>query len=146
MSFESNKNRIPKEEPKQSEGKKTMPTSQFFSQILQEFCKKSFNDFSNLLEQLQHLSIDSGVLPVIKYEDAISYFVNNRPNNSRVQKGAMLKDTHQKGYVFIQVFLDSENHLVCQDDGIPYGRKIVVEKFDDELSETFGNQGLVIVE
>ncbi len=44
-----------------------------------------------------------------------------------------------------QVFFDRNNQLVFRSDGTPYGRQLVAKKLDQKLSETFGNNELLIV-
>ncbi|NMG09505.1 hypothetical protein [Brasilonema sp. UFV-L1] len=83
---------------------------------------------------------------VLTYDSAIEYFVENRPPESNVVKGAILRGTEARGQSIIQVFLDKENQLVCMPDGRPYGRKLIARKLDNELDEAFGNEDLIIVE
>jgi len=73
------------------------------------------------------------------YVQAIGYFVENRPLDSRVVKGAMLLQKHSNGRLLIQVFLDENNKVIS-------GRKLVVESLDDELQQAFGDKDLIIVE
>ncbi|GET39845.1 hypothetical protein [Microseira wollei] len=83
---------------------------------------------------------------IMNYDTAIRYFVTERPPDPRIKKGAMLRSHRKKGYLFSQVFLDKENQLVCKQNGIPYGRQILVKQFDEELNESFGDKDLIIVE
>ncbi|HBE16589.1 MAG TPA: hypothetical protein DDW51_02970 [Cyanobacteria bacterium UBA11367] len=108
----------------------------------------NFHDlFSDLLAPLRNLlPSDTEIVPVMKYEDAIRYFVTDRPKDPKIKKGIMLRQRHRQGQQFMQSFLDKDNQLVCQPDGIPYGRSLVVKQFDEELQEAFGDQDLIIVE
>lgn len=99
--------------------------------------------FSDLLKDI--LKVPE-VVPIISYESAIQYFVTNRPADSRVTKGAILRQPHSQGQHLYQVFLDSNNQLVCSDDGKPYGRQFVAKQLDKELQETFDEQDLIVVE
>lgn len=144
---EGNKDGISKKEPKKSDKKFFVQGFEKLGLQINDLYKKSLDNFSNLLQDfLGDLPLEPETLPVISYEEAISYFVVNRPLDPKVVKGAMLKYPHLKGYLFVQLFLDSENRPVCQPDDIPYGRQIIVEKIDCELEEFFGEQNLVIVE
>jgi hypothetical protein len=80
------------------------------------------------------------------YEDAIGWFVDNRPENT-ARRGALLRTEMPDGRTeIVQVFLDADNQMVQAADGGLLGRRIVVYELDDELAETFGNARLVIVE
>jgi hypothetical protein len=48
--------------------------------------------------------------------------------------------------LLVQVFLDRNADLVCDPEGKPYGRRLVVKALDAELGRTFGDKDLVIVE
>lgn len=114
---------------------------------LQVLYKNSSNDFSNFMQgQLQKFPLEPETFLVMSYEEAIRYFVVNRSLDPKIAKGAMLRYQYLKGYLFVQVFLDSNSHLICQPDGAPYGRKVLVETFDNELVETFADKDLVILE
>lgn len=82
----------------------------------------------------------------LSYDAAIQYLVNNRPDVSNVAKGAILRQPHERGYSITQVFLDNKNQLVCMSSGRPYGRRLIVQQLDPELTEAFDNEDLIIVE
>lgn len=103
--------------------------------------KQEVDDFLNNV-----LPIGPEVIERISYHEALAYFVDDRPSDSRIVKGAIILKAHQQGQLLIQVFLDKANELVCKSDGKPFGRQLVVRELDDELSETFGGKDLVIVE
>jgi len=86
------------------------------------------------------------VRAVIKYDAAMKYFESDRPSNSNVKKGAIVRQTHREGQLLAQVFLDRNNQLVFRSDGTPYGRQLVASKFDQKLRDTFGENNLIIVE
>ncbi|QIZ70667.1 hypothetical protein [Oxynema aestuarii] len=102
-----------------------------------------FSQFGDLLRDLLRLP---EVIPEITYDDAIKYFVSDRPRNSRIKKGAILRKAHFQGYHIVQMFLDKNNELVCDSLGKPYGRQFVARKLDEELQECFGDKDLIIVE
>jgi|GEM_PF-3234719 len=106
-----------------------------------------FNTISGILSSLlDRLPIEPNIFREMTYEAAISYFVNERPSDPRVKKGAMVLQSHTKGKLFIQFFLDAENQIVCSSKGNPFGRQVIVQKIDEELLETFGQENLVIIE
>ena len=110
---------------------------------LNEFDRSIFSLIHNWLSDIVRIP---QVVPVMTYEAAIQYFVTNRPDDSRVKKGVILRQPHAQGQHLIQVFLDRENDLVLRPDGKPYGRQLVVRELDAELRDTFGNKDLIIVE
>lgn len=147
LNQEHNKDEISKEQPMQFNRTNVVLGLEELGRQLQDFSKNSVDDFKKLIKGLlQKLPLEPETFPFMSYKDAISYFVENQPSDPKIAKGAMLKYHHLKGHLFIQVFLDNENNLVCQPDDAPYGRQVLVEKFDDELAETFADQDLVIVE
>lgn len=111
-------------------------------------------EVSNPLEQLilllskwlQDLLKVQEIIPLMTYDSAIKYFVTDRPSDSRVKKGAILRKPHKQGYYLAQVFLDSTNNVLCFTNGKPYGRQLVARELDEELKDTFGNKDLIIVE
>jgi len=102
----------------------------------------AFSKFGDLLRDV--LKIPE-VIPLITYEDAIKYFVSDRPSDPRVNRGAILRKPHPLGYHIIQMFLDENNELVCDSFGKPYGRQLVARKLDEELQDYFGDKDLILV-
>lgn len=82
----------------------------------------------------------------LTYRQAIQYFIEQRPAQGRVVRGAMLSQDHPQGRLLTQVFLDENNDLVADASGKACGRRLVVHRFDSELQRTFGDKDLVIVE
>jgi hypothetical protein len=85
------------------------------------------------------------VVPVMTYEEAVQYFVTDRPSDPKIEKGAILRQSHSQGDRLTQVFLDRNNDLVRDSDGKPYGRQLVARKIDEEFHNTFGDKNLIIV-
>jgi hypothetical protein len=85
-------------------------------------------------------------LALFTYEDAIQYFVDKRPRDPRVEKGAILRQLHQDGHLIIQVFLDVRNSLVFDGNGQLYGRQLLTKNIDEELRQAFGNTSMILVE
>ena len=67
-----------------------------------------FTQFGDLLSDLLRLP---EVISLITYDDAMKYFVSDRPQNSRIKKGAILRKSHIQGYHIVQMFLDKNNDL-----------------------------------
>ncbi|HIK12891.1 MAG TPA: hypothetical protein IGS52_21970 [Oscillatoriaceae cyanobacterium M33_DOE_052] len=102
-----------------------------------------FEQFGELLRDLLKLT---EVVPMMTYEDAIKYFVTDRPKDPRIRKGAILRKPHRQGHHVIQIFLDENNDPVCDSGGQPHGRQLVARELDYELQEYFGDKYLIIVE
>lgn len=113
-----------------------------------KFPNHEFNQdiFSQLGELWRDLLTLPDVIPLITYEEAITYFVSNRPNDPRIKRGAILRQPHSRGHHIVQMFLDKNNELVCDSAGKPYGRQLVALKLDEELLDTFGDKNVIIVE
>ncbi|MUG98757.1 hypothetical protein F7734_43280 [Scytonema sp. UIC 10036] len=106
--------------------------------------------FFNLIQSLFDWVIkqfpNQSQVSVLTYKDTIEFFIKKRPTNPEANKGVLLRQYHPKGFTVIQLFLDSKNDLICYPDGKPYGRVLIAEKFDAELSEIFNNKMLVLFE
>ncbi len=101
---------------------------------------------SQFSEWLQDFLQMAEIIPVMTYEEAMQYFVTNRPSDPRVKKGGILRQPHPEGQFLAQLFLDGNNQIVYRHDGKPYGRYLVAKKLDEELEDTFDNKDLIIVE
>ncbi|WP_310427264.1 hypothetical protein [Chamaesiphon sp. VAR_48_metabat_135_sub] len=123
-----------------------------------------WNIFGYLLKQQDRFtdSIKSGLTPLgvlleeqlapiefkqeLTYEEAIGYFKKKEfQNNPKLRKAALIRQKHEKGYELTQVFLDPDNNIIYDADGNLYGRSIIVGKIDDELSELFEDENLIIL-
>ena len=116
-----------------------------------EFSLEDFKKLTDVASQLNNwlrsiLPIDPEIIPELTYSEAIAFFVNHRPTNPRVVKGAMLLQGHPQGHLLVQVFLDKSSNLVCDPAGKPYGRRLVARNLDPELQQTFDGKELVLVE
>jgi hypothetical protein len=85
------------------------------------------------------------VLPLMTLGEALKFFVTECPADERVTRGAMLREPHEQGWLFTQVFLDARNDLVLRSDGTPHGSKVVVRKMDDRLDDLFHRGRVVLV-
>jgi hypothetical protein len=117
----------------------------------QEFSLEDFRKLTDAASQLNDwlrsiLPIAPEIVTQMTYSEAIAFFVDHRPADPRVVKGAMFLQRHPQGHLLVQVFLGKSSNLVCDPEGKPYGRRLVVRNIDPELQHTFGSQDLVIVE
>lgn len=85
------------------------------------------------------------VIPLMTYKSAIEYFVTNRPSSIAVKKAVMVKENHPQGYLVSQVFLDEHGEIVCQSNGSAYGRKAIVQRFDEELADAFQGKDMLVI-
>lgn len=98
----------------------------------------------DIFDKLPALGPDT--IELMTYGEAIEYFVNHSPPDLKVSKGIMLRQPHTKGFMFVQVFLDEKNNLLSKLNGSPYGRRLIVKQFDEELTEHFSDKDLIVVE
>lgn len=99
---------------------------------------------ANTKSGLHKLTMFPDIVETLTYHQVIDYFVKNRPTEIAVKKGVVIKEQHPQGQMIIQVFLDEKDELVCQSNGIPYGRKQIVKNLDEELIEYFGDKSMII--
>jgi len=142
----------PKEE-KFSDHRKSSSKEEQNLGVLEKWVGEPLNSAFNKLDQFtaairNALGSTSSLKPVelFTYEDAIQYFVDDRPRDPKVEKGAILRQPHQEGHLIIQVFLDVRNSLILDSKGRLYGRQLLTKKIDDELRRAFGNTSMILVE
>lgn len=99
--------------------------------------------FQNIFQQSEQIT----VVEAMSYDEALKYFIQERPkDNQKIKKGAIFRKKQQDGYFLMWAFLDKDEEFVLDDEGNPYGRQMIVHKLDKELTETFGDGDLIIVE
>jgi len=82
----------------------------------------------------------------LTYSEVMRFFTAHKDDNAAIIKGAILKIATEDGkIIFTQILLDKNNDLVCNDQGIPLGRKLTVRSIDPELKNVFKSNDLVIV-
>ncbi len=109
-----------------------------------ERTKDQLNSISKNL--INYLKIEDDSIAMLTYSAVVKYFVTERPKDSRIEKGAMLIDEHSEKYLIKQVFLDKNHNLVCNQNGRPYGRRIIAINIDKELQDICKGQNLIIFE
>lgn len=101
--------------------------------LFDEFIEKLYNLYS---KESSSIAIDT-----VSYTDAMRFFVENKDlvENKTATKGAIFRKSENKGYLLYQVFLNDNNEIVS-------GRQLKANSFDEELTNTFGDKDLIIVE
>jgi hypothetical protein len=84
------------------------------------------------------------VIPLVGFRDVIRYFQDARPNDFRVEGGALIRRPAAGGVVLYQVFLDGKDDIVIDERGVPLGRAVRARAIDDELDSKFGRMDLII--
>jgi|SRR5450755_2236244 hypothetical protein len=84
------------------------------------------------------------VVRLFTFADAVKYFAENDPGDSRIRGGALLRRPHARGQVIYQVFLDQANHVCLDTNRRAYGRTFVTQSIDDELAGKFDDSELII--
>lgn len=120
------------------------PAQESILGALSEKLDQWFSKIDQLVAKLT--TKQSKVIPLFTYAAAIQYFVDERPEDERIEKGVILRQPRPEGFLIIQVFLDGKNSLVPDAKGQIHGRQLVVNKLDDELQEAFGNTSMILVE
>jgi len=113
-----------------------------------KFYQKTIKRLNDWLKDTFNL-VDT--FPILTYEEVMTYFINERPNDERIKKGAIWRQflgnsVEGKKYHIAQVFLDEGNEIVFDKDNKLYGRQLVTNKLDDELLNIFAEKDLVLVE
>jgi hypothetical protein len=88
---------------------------------------------------------DPGAVDTLTLHDVTAYFAGQRPGDPRVKAGALLSVSHPDGgrQVF-QVFLDAADRVCADASGVPYGRRVIARRLDDDLLDYLGGGGLLI--
>jgi hypothetical protein len=84
--------------------------------------------------------------PELTYDDAIGWFVE-RPRPAGTARGAILRHPYPDGRTEImQIFLSPDNQVAADPLGVPYGRRLLVDRIDADLADSFGGTALLIVD
>ncbi|MCH2245673.1 MAG: hypothetical protein MK111_13695 [Crocosphaera sp.] len=94
---------------------------------------------------LERVSLKPIHLEELSFKDAVSFFSEKAPQVANKTKAALLLETHEPGYLITQVFLDQQDELVCQANGIPYGRRVLAQTIDAELVDAMREKKLLIL-
>lgn len=85
-------------------------------------------------------------VPLLSYGAAVKYFVTDRPADERIARGALLRHQVADGSLVVWLFLDGENKPLADAKGKIYGRKLLVKSLDDELTDCFSNNEILVFE
>lgn len=85
-------------------------------------------------------------VPLLSYGEAVKYFVTDRPADERIARGALLRHQVADGSLVVWLYLDGENKPLADAKGKIYGRKLLVKSLDDELTECFSNNEILVFE
>jgi len=78
--------------------------------------------------------------------EAITRFVEGKPKQFEPAKGALIVQPHREGKLVYWAFLNSDNSMMCGEDGKAFGRKAICSRLDAELVATLKGNELLIVE
>jgi hypothetical protein len=121
--------------------------SQIKNQMDDEDVQRIIDEFNKSSRTIQE---QPEVLKKISFDEVISYFKSDIPENANVKKLAIIRQKHPEeqpeGQCLALVFLDETNHLVCLPSGVPSGRKIVAKNLDKKLSKFLGDHDFSLVE
>lgn len=78
---------------------------------------------------------------ILTFREVVRYFKENRPSDSRVAGGALLRQSGMMHSRYVQVFLDASDQVITDTQGTVYGRVIRADHVDDDLAAAFGRRG-----
>jgi hypothetical protein len=81
---------------------------------------------------------------LLTLREVTTYFTSQRPGDPRVKAGALLSAPDPDGRQVFQVFLDAADRLCADASGLPYGRRVVARRLDDDLLDYLGGSNLLI--
>lgn len=79
----------------------------------------------------------------LTFPEAVGWFAQ-RPDDIRIAKGVLLKESHRRGTLVTWGYLDAAGKLLS--GKTPYLRRVLAKELDRELSEYFGEHDLIILE
>lgn len=108
-------------------------------------------DLGKLFKDLIGALGEFGLVPErtrrLGYQDAIAWFIENRPPGTVAKRGAILRTKLATGRMeVVQLFLDERWTIVCDKKNVAIARCFLAEGLDDELDRAFGGADLLIVE
>jgi len=93
------------------------------------------------------LSIDE-TIHMLTYEMAMKYYVLAAPESPKPKKGILMRENLSNKIRIIQAFMDEEDEVISKpgNEKLAYGRQLLVDSLDEELTELFGDASVIIVE
>lgn len=80
------------------------------------------------------------------YEMAVDYFTCGRPIDNSVKKMLIKCKKENDKYLISFLFLDSNEKVIINKEGILYGRQLIANSIDKEFVEMINNKKGLIVE
>jgi hypothetical protein len=100
-------------------------------------------EFFQTIDQL--LPEETQIYSELKFEELVTWF-SIQPRHPDAKYGAIAKRPFKKNNIIvIQVFLDEQKKIILKYDKHQYGRKVVAESLDNELTEAFGDKNVILV-
>jgi hypothetical protein len=84
------------------------------------------------------------IVDMLTLADVTGYFASERPEGPGVKAAALLFAPHPSGRQVFQVFLDAADRVCADASGVPYGRRVIARRLDDDLLDYLGGGGLLI--
>jgi len=84
-------------------------------------------------------------MEILTFAEVVGWF-GKRPNDVRITKGILLKESHRRGTMVTLGFLDADGTLLTGEKGTLYIRRVLAKELDRELSDYFGLHDLIILE
>lgn len=95
-----------------------------------------------ILENIPFVNIR---IKLITYEHVIDYFTKCKPLDKSISKMLVRYKQIEDGYLVTFFFLDDNEKVVLDKDGIIYGKQIISESIDEEFIQMIGdNKGIII--
>ncbi|MDR1741509.1 MAG: hypothetical protein LBR38_06670 [Synergistaceae bacterium] len=86
---------------------------------------------------------------IATYKESVKWVVSHRPDDPRVAKAAMLRESPGTGkykHRLILTYLDANNEMLSDAKGVPYGARRDVDGFDAEFDKVFGKNDLIVLD
>lgn len=92
------------------------------------------------------MPVSAGMVDTLTFRDVVTWLTNNRPDDKRIAKAAVLREAQRNGLKVTTVFLNDKGEVVRDEHDIPLGIAQRVTRLDQELTEFFGNRDMVLFE
>jgi len=99
-----------------------------------------------LVRAVRSMLSDEETVSELTYSDTITYFVDERPDDADIAKGAVLLIPQRSAIRVYFLFLDKDNKPLSGGNGKFYGRAKLVQGLDEELKDAFDGTELLILE
>src|SRR5579859_653017 len=109
----------------------------FYSSIRDRF--ENSMRFHDLISGLRNRLSTDETIQILTYEVAMKYYKTDAPPNSEVKKGILIREKLSNKIRIIQAFIDEKDEIIGKPSHkrLAYGRQLLVESLDEELTELF---------